>query len=549
MKIAILSNVNVDTIIKKISKKYDIYKTQGYGEWVQELVIEKSFLHQFSPENIFLILDGEELFRGFKSLDDCNKEIEQYFSYIEMAVKKFFTITFFVSNIDLYSKKLLSAKEVAFNRELEFFWYKKISDLNEKYNNFIMFDLKSVIEDTGRQVFYSAKMWYLAGIKYSLKGQNLIQEQVERLLKKNSKRKKCLVLDLDNTLWGGIVGESGINGISLSEFKEGARYKDFQKRIKDIKDTGIILAIVSKNNVNDAMEVIDNHPHMVLRKNDFVAIKINWKNKIENIKEIAQELNIGTDSMVFIDDNPIERESVKNYIQGITVPDFPEDTSELEYFATRVYYDNFFTLRVLNEDKEKTQMYKENIEREHEKTNFASIDDFYKNLNMKIFIKKVDAGDIPRASQLTQKTNQFNVTTKRYTESEIQNFVNSRNYDVYIASVQDKFGDNGKCILLIINKTEKFKAKIDTFLLSCRVMGRNIEYNIQKFIEDKLLKEGYNEIEAEYIPNEKNKPVENLFEELGYSLIAINNGTKNYVYSIDKGNIKNYNVFAELIER
>lgn len=551
MKVAILSNTNLDTIIKKLDKKYNVYKTQGYGEWVQELINEKSSLYSFIPESVFIILDGEELFRGIYTLEESINQIDKYFTYIEMAINKNNNINFLISNIDIPNKRLLAAKELHFNRNLEFLWYEKILSLNEKYNNCILFDLKNIVEESGRKVFYSPKMWYLASIKYSLKGQNLIQQQIERfLVAQSGNRKKCLILDLDNTLWGGIVGEDGINGISLSEFKEGARYKDFQKRIKDIKDTGIILAIISKNNQSDAIEVINNHPSMILRMNDFVTAKINWKNKAENIKELSRELNIGIDSMVFIDDNPVERENIKNYFGDIIVPHFPQDTSELESFITDIYFDNFFTLKVLNEDKEKTNMYRANIKREATKFKSVSLDDFYKSLNTKIYIKIADKDDISRAFQLNQKTNQFNVTTKRYTEKDIEKFINSPNYDVYIAAVEDKFGDNGNSILIIIDKQENSKAKIDTFLLSCRVMGRNIEYSIQQFIEDKLLREGYKLIEAEYIPTSKNKPVENLFEQLGYSLLNIDeNGVKQYIFRIDRDKIKNNNMFAEVIEK
>lgn len=551
MKLAILSNINLDILIKKLNDKFNVYNGKGYAEWIQEITTWDSSLYNFKPNSIFIILDGEELFRGvIDDISKCKEEIENYFTYIENAIISNNEIMFFVSDIDLPNKKLLSAKEINYNKEIEFLWYKKIYEISTKYNNLILFNLKNLIEQFGRENFYSAKLWYLGLIKYSINGQNLIINYIENLaLAQSGKRKKCLILDLDNTLWGGIAGEEGINGITLSEFKEGARYKDFQKRIKDIKNTGIIIAIVSKNNEREALDIIKHHSDMVLKTDDFVTMKINWNEKVKNIEEISKELNIGIDSMIFIDDNPIEREHVKDFFKNITVPDFPLDTSMLEKFITNIYYEHFYILDLLDEDKEKTIMYKNEIERNEFKNRDISADDFYRRLQTKIFIKYFDRSDVARVVQLCQKTNQFNVTSKRYSERDVIDLANSINYDIYIASVEDKFGNNGQTIVLILDKKNKDIVKIDLFLMSCRIMGRNVEYNIQQFIIEKLKLEGYKQIEAEYIPTEKNKPVEELFERLGYRLIHVDeNGIKKYIFDIEEFYLHKNKIFGELIK-
>src|SRR5262249_7222525 len=214
------------------------------------------------------------------------------------------------------------------------------------------FELKEVVEQVGRSLFYSNKRWYLGGLRFSIAGEKLVGKELERILDAQLvARKKCLLLDLDNTLWGGVIGEDGLNGIQLSETGEGARYRDFQLRIRELGEMGVILGIVSKNNEPDAFEVFDTHEHMVLRKGDFTALKINWTQKAQNIADLAEDLDIGTDSIVFIDDNPVEREAVRTALPEVTVPDFPADTCELASFFERVYKDCFFTLESTAEDR------------------------------------------------------------------------------------------------------------------------------------------------------------------------------------------------------
>ncbi|HOA80928.1 MAG TPA: HAD-IIIC family phosphatase [Defluviitaleaceae bacterium] len=554
MKISLLSNVNVETIAKKLQDNEEdrIYHPSGYGLWLQELLNMDSKLYGFSPESIFIILDGEELIKDVPNLElkDIEAKFEEYYNYLHNIAVKNKDKFFIISNIDLPEVRLQPLKEARKEKKVEYLWYEKLIELNQLENIYI-FDLKKIIEEIGRINFYSSKLWYLGGIKFSVKAENYIIQEINRFKKAiKGKKKKCIVLDLDNTLWGGVVGEEGIENIELSESKEGARYKDFQKKLKDMKEMGILLAIVSKNNEEDALEVFRKHPHMVLKEDDFVIKKINWNLKAENLKEISEDLNIGLDSLVFIDDNPIERESVKQALPEIIVPDFPGDTSNLKKFAETLYYDYFTVLKLTKEDKEKTMMYKQNAERSKTKKTSASFEEFLKNLEIKIYIWKAQEEDIARIAQLTQKTNQFNLTTKRYTEKDIRNFIESNNYEVYVASVKDKFGDNGKVSVLIVKK-EGETAEIDTFLMSCRVMGNFIEDQIITFVEESLLKDQVRKINASYIKTKKNEPVKDLFERLGYNLIK-NEGQNKY-YQLDLSNLEKVKskrkYFGELISQ
>lgn len=528
MKISLLSNININSIIRKMGR--EIYTPAGYGAWYQEIVDLRSELYKYESKAVFIILDAEQLFSKMNH-EEIKEEIKNYFISFRkiFSIKK--NISFFVSTIDFFLKEIRSNDELRIERMVEIEWYVNLNKLVNSLSNVHVFDLKALVINEGRKKFYSDKLWYLGGMKFSVKGEELIKEEIEKNLKALSdKKKKCLILDLDNTLWGGVIGEDGLNGIELSEYKEGARFKDFQKRLKELKEKGVILSIVSKNNANDVNNVFDKHKHMVLRREDFVSMKINWKPKPQNIKEIAKELNIGLDSIVFIDDNPVEREFVRESLPEVIVPEFPKDTSKLVDFVNDVYNKYFFILRITKEDEKKTEMYLQNAKRSQFKKEVGSLEDFLKGLETKICIWKLKEEDIPRAAQLTQKTNQFNLTTRRYTESDIRKFASDENYDVYIASVEDKFGDNGKVVLIILKKERKKEAEIDTFLMSCRVMGRYIEDQIIDFIEDKMLDEGIERLIVYYYLTKKNKPVENLFERLGYKTEKIENGKK---YKLD----------------
>jgi len=530
MNIALLTNINLEFVSRQLNNDKDIslYTPEGYGNWFQPLMDTESFINGENTEAVFIILDTQELLRGQKSFEEAQSEIENIMNIFRnfLSIEKNRKV--FISTSHIKNDRICALKDSGEDILLENIWNERLLKINRDFDNAFIFPLNEMIQKMGADEFYSDKMWYLGGIKYSIKAQNKIVSEFKRIKKSLlKKRKKCLILDLDNTLWGGIIGEDGIDGIELSEFKEGARYKDFQKRIKEIKELGILLAICSKNNYEDAIEVIKNHPHMVLKEKDFVAVKINWNHKVDNISEIASDLNIGIDSLVFIDDNPVERESVRDLIPEVTVPEFPKDTSELTKFIKNIYEEHFYTVDFTKEDRKKTEMYRQNSLRAREKSSVGSLDVFLKGLQTEIAISELKNEDIKRAAELTQKTNQFNLTTKRYTEEQMRFFLNSNEYRVYIASVKDKYGDNGKVGLLIV-KLEADIAYIDSFIMSCRVMGRYIEDQIIEYVESELIKEGIKNIKSEFIPTKKNAPVSQLYERLGYSVEDENDNYKKY---------------------
>jgi len=348
-------------------------------------------------------------------------------------------------------------------------------------------------------------------------------------------RKKCLVLDMDNTLWGGILGEDGVSGIQLGNTYPGNCYRDFQSWIKEIKNTGVILALCSKNNPEDVQQAFSQRDEMVLKSADFSALRISWKNKAENLIEIAQELNIGIDSLVFIDDSPFEREQVKSMLPDVVVPDFPKQPYLLVDFIQEVYNQWFQVYELTEEDKSKSVQYQQNAQRRQLLNAFDTEEQFLKEMDIKLTISENNPVHIPRIAQMTQKTNQFNLTTKRYTEAEINNLI-SKGYLVWDVAVSDKFGDNGITALAIV-KTEGLTAEIESFMLSCRILGRGIENAFLNVVLNSLFEKGIREITASFIPTAKNVQVEKFYDRNGFEMIeAVNKAEKKYyrIFLTDK---------------
>ena len=284
--------------------------------------------------------------------------------------------------------------------------------------------------------------------------------------------KKCLVLDLDNTLWGGVIGEDGKDGIALSLTAPGNSFMAFQQAILDHYDRGVILAINSRNNENDAWDVIRNHPNMILKEHHFAASRINWNDKATNIRELASELNIGLDSMVFLDDDPTNRAMVRALVKEVEVPELPVDPKEYTQFLNSLPY--FESLVITDEDKMRGNLYvTERLRREEEKQ-YESPEDFLKSLDLSLFIYKDDNSCIPRLSQLTGKTNQFNTLKQPLSEEEISEYIKNENHHVYHARLQDKFGDYGVILFALVEKLDKVW-NIKSLLMSCRVFGKDVE--------------------------------------------------------------------------
>ena len=315
--------------------------------------------------------------------------------------------------------------------------------------------------------------------------------------------KKCIVLDLDNTLWGGIIGEDGMEGIALSMKAPGAHFIAFQQALRDLHDRGVILAINSKNNPEDALQVIRKHPNMILKENHFAASRINWEDKAQNMRELAKELNIGLDSMVFLDDSPHNRENIRTNLPEVEAPELPTDPSEYVKFLHALPY--FVSNTITDEDKMRGNLYVTERLRKAAEKEHTDRGSFLKSLGMELQFFEDDARALTRLSQMTEKTNQFNVKKRPMTEAEIQKFMDSKEYAVFHARAVDQFGDHGIIAFALVRR-EKHLWHIESLLMSCRVIGRGIEEAFIAEIAARAISSGVKNISVTFERSEKNEP-------------------------------------------
>lgn len=338
------------------------------------------------------------------------------------------------------------------------------------------------------------------------------------LLRNNGKLKKALIFDCDNTLWQGIVGEDGVDGIDMSPASpKGKAYYAVQQLAAMLSEHGVIIGLCSKNNEQDVEEVLQ-RGDMALKNDHIVCRKVNWQDKATNLRAIAAELNIGIDSLVFVDDSPFEINLIREQLPEVLTFQVPANVTEYAPKLTSLVY-QYFNLDSGREDLAKTRMYKEQFEREETKKAFASLEDYLASLEISLTIGRDNKNDLPRVAQLTQKTNQFNLTTKRYTETETAGFMERSDAAIFTIFVKDKFGESGLTGLAIIqqDETQQHTAVIDSLLMSCRIIGRNIEHVFLNYIIESLTRQGIQTIKASYVPTKKNMQVAGFYEAFGFN--------------------------------
>ncbi len=404
-------------------------------------------------------------------------------------------------------------------------------------SNQIMVDLDRVLMKVGYPAAVDLRQFHSSKALYSIEFFKAYAESVmPAFMGATGRAKKLLVLDCDNTLWGGILGEDGFNGIELGEqTTRGKAFYQVQIILKGLRKDGVLLALCSKNNQSEVDSVLIDHPNMILKDDDFVAKKVNWKDKATNIRELASELNIGLDSFVFIDDSSFEIGLIKRELPQILCIQVPQNLSEYSSVVKDLRRE-FFNLAKTAEDELKTEMYKQEKIRKEHSNQFDSIDEYLASLELKIKISWGLDIPIPRAAQLTQKTNQFNLTTKRYTEADIQRMISDTSYSIATFSVQDRYGDYGVTGLAIIqlNKDLSGACVIDSLLMSCRVIGRNIEYCFVNELVGVLKGNGIKKIIASYKETAKNAQVSRLYDDLGFNLTSEVDGYRTYEVNINE---------------
>jgi len=534
--IAFLSSFTINGLSETVQVKCNEKKiycdtyTGGYNQFSQEILNLKSKLYNFSPNLTFLILDlrsvlGDLFFFPYSYTEKEKKEL------INSKLNELFEIiTFFVKNSNSklvltnfnspsYSSYGIASMKSNFNlKDMVLYMNKKLQEFSINQNSIFIFDFDAFVSKFGEKNVFNYQNYFFGDIKIDLDYiPYFANELIPYIIAQLGISKKCIVLDLDNTLWGGTVGEDGFDGIKLGPQLPGNTYLEFQKNLKALKNRGIILAINSKNNFNDAIQVINEHPNMILRKEDFSSIMINWNNKVSNMYEIAQELNIGLDSIVFFDDDPVNRELMRTSLPDILTVELPKDSSE--YVNTLHELPEFSMFEITDEDSKRSEMYAQQQIRKEFEISTPNLEDLLRNLSLELTIKKSNNFTNPRISQLILKTNQFNLTTKRYTAEDILNFTNDENIIVGCAQVKDKFGDHGITGVFIIKKLNSSEWFLDTFLLSCRIIGREIEKGILNYIINEAKKNGIKIIKSQYVRTEKNTPIQDFLPNCGFKQI------------------------------
>ena len=533
MKVAILSSFTLngldETIHVKCSELGIRYQSfvAGYNQHNQQLLDPKSDYYSFSPDITFLILDIRN-FLGENFYNFYNMSIQDRKSFSKEKIKELENIINFFKN-NSNSKLIISNFNIPsyspngiLELKSEFGFYEMIEEINNSlrdtsktHNSIYIFDFNRFVLKFGEKNIFDYRQFHLGDIQITFNFIPFFADELMSYVKPmSSTNKKCIVLDLDNTLWGGVIGEDGFDGIELGHTPNGKAFVEFQKELLSLWNQGIILAINSKNNFDDAIKVIKEHPNMILREENFASIQINWNDKSENLKNIANEINIDLNSIVFCDDDKINQERIKQEFPEVLTLELPNDPSQFVPILKDL--NDFNVLQRTDEDKKRGEMYSQQKKRQNLERTISNLDDFLKELDIQVKIKKSTDFLIPRISQLTLKTNQFNLTTKRYQEEEIRNLSKDLNFSVGCAQVLDKFGDNGITGVYIVKKNED-SWLIDTFLLSCRIIGRGIEHAILSEILKDAKANGIKEIKAQFIPTQKNKPAENFLPDYGFT--------------------------------
>lgn len=534
MKLCLISNVTMDLLAGMLRKEHEVVLPDGFNNWIQQCLNPAASLYTAAPDAYFVLLDGGALFPADADDRTCDDTLAFAAQALRALAANPQGAPVFIGNVDIPHLPLTAAAVPWRERRLEARFEELVAELASTAAKAYPFELKNIVETMGRAAFYDAKMRQLGGMPFSLAALKTLTVEIKRTIGAYlGKRRKVLAVDLDNTLWKGVVGEDGPQ--ELKPFVE------FQTRLRELKDLGILLVVLSKNNPEDAHAAFRLAPRMVLKEDDFVAMQVNWDSKPDNLAELATRLNLGRDAFVFIDDNPAERAAMQAALPEVAVPEFPKDTAKLPEMLAQVYRDWFYTLETTEEDRRKTAAYQVENARRELAAQSVSVESYLKSLDIRATFRQARPQDLPRVAQLTQKTNQFNVTTRRYSEADIARFAEADDVLVLTAHASDRFGDNGLIAVLIL-RINGTVADVDTFLMSCRVMGRTIEHAFLNYAEQLAVARGCTSITAAYLPTAKNAPVKELWPSLGYVLTAHTDEADHYC--LDLGGRINHVTYA-----
>jgi FkbH-like protein len=493
-----------------------------------EILDPGSALYAFNPQFVVILLSSEKLKAHLYASHDRRGFADETIGRLEnlwAAFRAHSPATIIQSTFVLPSERAFGNYELKVAESVGSIFTEinyRLAIKARESKNVLLNDVDFLAASVGRTQWFDARMWNMAKTPCRLEHLPLLaQSLLDTVLAASGMFAKCVVLDLDNTLWGGVIGDDGLEGIALGEFDEGEAFVAFQTFIRELKRRGIILAVVSKNEHAAAVLPFREHPHMVLKEEDISVFVANWDNKADNIRLVQKTLNIGFDSLVFLDDNAFERNIVRQFLPDVVVPDLPEDPSL--YLQTLAGLNLFETASFSEADLQRADQYREEAKRELTKTHFTNINDYLTSLGMEIRLERFNPFNLPRIAQLSQRSNQFNLMTRRYGEAACEAMMSDPSVAPLTVKLADKFGDYG-LISVVILKHAGSDVEIDEYLMSCRVLQRGVENFTMNNIFSHAALLGAKRVTGHYLPTKKNEMVKNFFKSFGFEKIADGDG-------------------------
>ena len=490
-----------------------------FNAYAQEILDPASALYRFQPDAVVLAVQTRDvapaLWRGEPAADDVLSRFGDWIG----SFRKYSKAALIVHSLDvpaLPCAGILDAQREDNAAEAVQRVNRGLRAMAAGYRGVYILDYHALVARHGREHWGDARKWLTVRLPVaSANLPHLAAEWLRFLHPLAGKVAKCVAVDLDNTLWGGVVGEDGMNGIRLGPEYPGAAFLELQRALLDLSRRGILLAVCSKNNPADAMEALSSHPGMLLQPRDFAAVRINWNEKARNLREIAGELNIGLDTIAFLDDNPVERQQVREQAPEAIVIHLPEDPMGYAQAVRDCPW--FERLALSDEDRQRGEYYAAQRERVELQRSAPSKEDFYRGLAQVAEIAPVNPHTLARVSQLTQKTNQFNLTTRRYTEQQISEMSASPAWRVWSLRLKDRYADNG-LVGVAIARLDGEVCEIDSFLLSCRVIGRTVETALLAHLAADARAQGARVLQGWFLPTKKNAPALEFYREHGFQV-------------------------------
>lgn len=533
---ALLSSFTLDAVMGMVSAcleprgvKCDWF-IGAFNQYPQLILADNSGLVAAQPKVVILAVAIEDLLEKLPSTwtkaaerrAEAERRIADFLSLVRTLAGRLPSSAIFVHDflpLAPQENPILAGQSGTSLRQLALEANHSLEKLAAGLPNVRVVPLNEVFRALPHAVLCDPRFFYVARMRFGRQAlETLAEHYGRRLLAFAGLRKKCIVLDLDNTLWGGILGEDGIDHIQLSDDGPGKAFQDMQRILLDFYETGTLLAVCSKNDESPAIAAIRDHPGMLLRPHHFAAMRINWQNKAANLGEIAAELNLGLDSFVFLDDSELERAEVRRLLPAVTTPDLPADASDYPAFLAQLPF--FDALSTTEDDRRRGQMYFENRERRALEQSAESLEDFLHGLNIEVVVQRSSRQLVPRLAQLSQRTNQFNLTTRRYTENDLLALLEGRDWRLYAVRARDRVGDYGISGAAFVEMNPATAtARLDTFLVSCRVLGRGIESAFLAGVSSDLQAAGISTLIAEYVPTEKNGLARDFLPQHGFQQI------------------------------